>query len=113
MRSTATLAWRNLTGHPLRSVLTALAIALGVAMVLASSIVGQAASQSADTLDNAGPGIALEVISRRGNQFDQACTQLGSGPSTFSLCIAASAVMRDDGSAPTAQAPRAAIAMAS
>jgi hypothetical protein len=40
MHSLGTLLWRNLTAHSLRSILTALAITLGVAMVLAASIVG-------------------------------------------------------------------------
>ncbi|HLF87466.1 MAG TPA: FtsX-like permease family protein, partial [Anaerolineales bacterium] len=44
------LPLRNLTANPLRSTLTALAITVGVAMVLAASIVGQAANESA-TLD--------------------------------------------------------------
>jgi putative ABC transport system permease protein len=72
VRSATMLAWRSLTGHPLRSVLTALAIALGVAMVLAASTVGQAASQSADTLADTGPCIALEVVSRPGGPFEHA-----------------------------------------
>ncbi|MBF8285990.1 MAG: putative rane protein, partial [Anaerolineales bacterium] len=44
------LVRRNLTAHPLRSILTALAIALGVAMMLSASVIGQAASQSAERL---------------------------------------------------------------
>lgn len=40
MRSLNSLIWRNLTAHSLRSILTALAITLGVAMVLVASIVG-------------------------------------------------------------------------
>ena len=50
MRSLNSLVWRNLSAHKLRSILTLLAITLGVAMVLAASIVGQAASQSASAL---------------------------------------------------------------
>lgn len=46
MNSLIGLVWRNLWAHSLRSTLTALAITLGVAMVLAASIVGQAAGQS-------------------------------------------------------------------
>ncbi|MEE8389437.1 MAG: FtsX-like permease family protein, partial [Anaerolineae bacterium] len=72
MRSLNTLIWRNLTAHPLRSILTALAISLGVAMVLAASIVGQAASQSASALSEKGPQIDLEVFSRDGTPFDDA-----------------------------------------
>ena len=42
MHSLNSLTWRNLTAHPLRSILTVLAIALGVGMVLAAAVVGQA-----------------------------------------------------------------------
>ncbi len=70
MRSINALIWRNLTAHALRSILTALAITLGVAMVLAASIVGQAAGQSASALAEEGPQIDLEVFSRDGAPFD-------------------------------------------
>ncbi len=50
MRSLNVLTWRNLSAHRLRSTLTALAIALGVGMVLAAAIVGQAASRQATQL---------------------------------------------------------------
>ena len=45
--SLSSLAWRNLTQHPLRSLLTGLAISLGVGTVLAGAIVGQAAGRQA------------------------------------------------------------------
>ncbi|MBN1485338.1 MAG: ABC transporter permease [Chloroflexia bacterium] len=51
------LDWRNLKAHSLRSLLTTLAIALGVAMVLAAAIVGQAVSQQADRLDRQPQGL--------------------------------------------------------
>lgn len=70
MRSLNALIWRNLTAHPLRSILTLLAIALGVAMVLAASIVGQAAGQSTAELSEEGPNVDLEIISRDGVSFD-------------------------------------------
>jgi ABC-type antimicrobial peptide transport system permease subunit/class 3 adenylate cyclase len=72
MRSMNSLVWKNLAAHPLRGILTALAITLGVAMVLAASIVGQAASQSASELSEKGPRIDLKVFSRDGVPFDDA-----------------------------------------
>ncbi len=54
MRSLNALVWRNLSAHPLRSALTALAIALGVSMVLAAAIVGQAANRQATELADLG-----------------------------------------------------------
>jgi len=72
LNSLASLAWRNLSAHPLRSILTALAIALGVGMVLAAAVVGQAASQSAAELSDEGPHIGLEVFSRDGAPFEEA-----------------------------------------
>ena len=71
MRSASALAWRNLTGYPLRSVLTALAIVLGVGMVLAAAIVGQAASQGAADLSDRGPRTDLEVFSRGGGTYER------------------------------------------
>ena len=71
MRSASTLAWRNLTGYPLRNILTALAIVLGVGMVLAASIVGQAASQGAADLSERGPHIDLELLSRDGGTYNR------------------------------------------
>jgi putative ABC transport system permease protein len=70
MRSLNALIWRNLTAHALRSILTALAITLGVAMVLAASIVGQAAGRSASELADERPRVDLEVFSRDGAPFD-------------------------------------------
>ncbi|GAG34727.1 unnamed protein product, partial [marine sediment metagenome] len=74
MRSLNSLVWRNLTAHPLRSILTTLAITLGVAMVLAASIVGQAAGQSTAELSEEGPRIdaalLIEIFSRDGAPFD-------------------------------------------
>lgn len=72
MRSLNSLTWRNLTAHPLRSILTALAITLGVAMVLAAAIVGQAAGRSAAELTEEGPRVDLEVFSRDDTPFDKA-----------------------------------------
>ncbi len=76
MHFTASLALRNLTAHPLRSILTALAITLGVGMVLAAAIVGQAASQSASQIAAQGPQIALEIYARDDTPFDQAVLAL-------------------------------------
>jgi putative ABC transport system permease protein len=76
MRSLHTLVWRNLTAHALRSILTLLAIALGVAMVLAASIVGQAAGRSVSRLSEEGPRVdaasLIEIFSRDGAPFDAA-----------------------------------------
>ncbi len=64
------LVRRNLIAHPLRSILTALAIALGVAMVLAAAIIGQAASEQANALTEAsGPRIDLEIFARDQKPF--------------------------------------------
>ena len=65
------LTWRNLTAHPLRSILTALAIALGVGMVLAAAVVGQAANRSVAELSE-GTRADLQVFSRDDTPFDQA-----------------------------------------
>ena len=48
------LAWRNLAHHRLRSVLTALAISLGVGTALAGAIVGQAAGRQAGQVSTQG-----------------------------------------------------------
>ena len=45
------LALRNLRAHPLRSLLTALAIALGVAMVLAAASVSQTVNERSVRLE--------------------------------------------------------------
>jgi putative ABC transport system permease protein len=58
------LVWRNLTEHRLRSILTTLAITLGVGMLLAAAIVGQAAGQSAAELS--GDGVRAETGGRVG-----------------------------------------------
>ena len=42
MRTLNALAWRNLIQHPLRAVLSALAVALGVAMTVAADVTGGA-----------------------------------------------------------------------
>ncbi len=64
------LALRSLRAHPLRSLLTALAIALGVAMVLAAAIIGQAASERASALAEAsGPRIDLDIFARDQKPF--------------------------------------------
>jgi putative ABC transport system permease protein len=70
MHSLNSLTWRNLTAHPLRSILTVLAIALGVGMVLAAAVVGQAASQSAVQLSDERPRVDLELFSRDDTPFD-------------------------------------------
>ncbi|MBN1888343.1 MAG: FtsX-like permease family protein [Thermoflexales bacterium] len=70
MRSLHSLALRNLGAHPSRTILTALAVALGVAMVLAASIIGQAASGSASQLAEDKSRIDLEVAARDGAPFD-------------------------------------------
>ncbi len=71
MRSLRTLVWRSLVTHKLRSILTALAITLGVGMVLAAAIVGQAAGQTTAELSEEGQGVDLVVSSRDGLPFDQ------------------------------------------
>ena len=61
MRSLNGLVTRSLAAHRLRSLLTVLAIASGVAMVLAAAVVGQAAGRQAAEL--AGEGrVDLEVV---------------------------------------------------
>jgi putative ABC transport system permease protein len=71
MRSLYTLVWRSMVTHRLRSLLTTLAITLGVGMVLAAAIVGQAASQTAVELSEEGHGVDLVVSSRDRTPFDQ------------------------------------------
>ncbi len=71
MRSLNALVWRNLIANPLRTILTALAITLGVGMVLAATIVGQAASQSATQLSEQGSQVDLEIFARDNSPFDQ------------------------------------------
>lgn len=61
------LALRSLRAHPLRSLLTALAIALGVAMMLSASVIGQAASQSAERLSQAN---ATDAVVQSGPAFN-------------------------------------------
>ncbi|MFZ5918686.1 MAG: FtsX-like permease family protein [Chloroflexota bacterium] len=67
-----TMVWRYLTAHPLRSALTATAIALGVGMVLAAAIIGQAASRSADEFAQESPRVDLEILARDSTPFDTA-----------------------------------------
>ncbi|MCP4416414.1 MAG: FtsX-like permease family protein, partial [Chloroflexi bacterium] len=69
MRSTKGLIWRNLTAHPLRSILTALAITLGVAMVLAATVIGQAANQQATAVSTQTLPIDLEIAARDNAPF--------------------------------------------
>lgn len=69
MHSIRALVWRNLTAHPLRTVLTTLAITLGVAMVLAAAIVGTAVNSSTASLEAADSPIDLELVSRDGDSF--------------------------------------------
>ena len=52
--SLSSLAWRNLTHHRLRSLLTGLAISLGVGTALAGAIVGQAAGRQAGQVSTQG-----------------------------------------------------------
>lgn len=61
------ISLRSLTAHPLRSALTALAIALGVAMMLSASAIGQAASQSAERLSQAN---ATDAVVQSGPAFN-------------------------------------------
>ena len=56
----------------MRSILTALAIALGVGMVLAAAIVGQAAGRTASGLSDEGPRTDLQVFARDESLFDNA-----------------------------------------
>jgi putative ABC transport system permease protein len=64
------LVWRNLSAHPLRSFLTALAITLGVGMVLAGAIIGQAANERAISLASENkPQADLEVFARDNQPF--------------------------------------------
>src|SRR3989338_6004781 len=75
------LVWRNLTAHPLRSVLTALAITLGVAMVLAAAIVGQAANDSSAALNLSTERFDLEISRRDGQAVgDELLARLRSYP---------------------------------
>jgi len=64
------LIWRNLSAHPLRSALTALAVALGVGMVLAATIVGQAASRSASELSVKEPWVEQKAPGRDDESFE-------------------------------------------
>lgn len=64
------LLWRNLTAHPVRNILTILAITLGVAMLFAASIVGLAASKSASSFESESLHIDLEVFARDRTPFD-------------------------------------------
>ncbi len=64
------LVRRNLTAHPLRSILTALAITLGVGMVLAGAIIGQAANERALRLASENtPQADLEIFARNEKPF--------------------------------------------
>lgn len=75
------LVRRNLTAHPLRSFLTALAITLGVAMVLAAAIVGQAANDSAANLNTGTVRFDLEITARDGRALgDEMLAQLRAYP---------------------------------
>jgi putative ABC transport system permease protein len=79
MRSLHTLVWRSLVSHRLRSLLTALAITLGVGMVLAAAIVGQAASQTAAELSEEGHSVDLVISSQGSTPFDQGILDLLQG----------------------------------
>jgi putative ABC transport system permease protein len=71
VRSLTLLVWRNLSAHRARSLLTALAIALGVGMTLAAAVVGQAASRQTTQLADE-PRVDLEVFARDVAAFDAA-----------------------------------------
>lgn len=85
MRSLHTLIWRSLATHRLRSLLTALAITLGVGMVLAAATVGQAASQTAVEISEEGRGVDLVISGRDGTPFDRSVLDALQGRSDVQL----------------------------
>ena len=52
MRSLRALAWRNLKEHRLRTTLSALAVALGVAMVVGADVIGGAFRNAVSDADD-------------------------------------------------------------
>jgi putative ABC transport system permease protein len=63
------LSWRSLVANPLRSLLTASAIALGVAMLLAASILMQATARSSHQLAAGESAIDLQLVHRNNTHF--------------------------------------------
>ena len=63
------LSWRSLVANPLRSLLTATAIALGVAMLLAASILIQATTRSSHQLAAGESEVDLQLVHRDNSRF--------------------------------------------
>jgi putative ABC transport system permease protein len=70
MRSIHSLAWRNLASRRLRTFLTGMAIALGVAAVFATSMIGQAMQTSTASLAARISGADLQITPRDGDTLD-------------------------------------------
>jgi len=70
MRSLYSLAWRNLASRRLRTCLTGMAIALGVATVFATSMIGQAMQMSTASLAGRISGADLQITPRDGETLD-------------------------------------------
>ncbi len=70
MRSLYSLAWRNLASRRLRTCLTGMAIALGVAAVFATSMIGQAMQVSTASLAGRISGADLQLTPRDGATLD-------------------------------------------
>jgi len=70
MRSLYSLAWRNLVSRRLRTCLTGMAIALGVAAVFATSMIGQAMQMSTASLAARISGADLQITPRDGETLD-------------------------------------------
>ena len=70
MRSIYSLAWRNLASRRLRTFLTGMAIALGVAAVFATSMIGQAMQTSTASLAARISGADLQITPRDGETLD-------------------------------------------
>ena len=70
MRSVYSLAWRNLASRRLRTWLTGMAIALGVAAVFATSMIGQAMQMSTASLAARISGADLQITPRDGETLD-------------------------------------------
>ncbi len=76
-----TLATRNLRACPARTILTALAIALGVGMIFATRIVGVTISVSArEAREGRLAGADLEVVSANSASLDARLADLGELP---------------------------------
>jgi putative ABC transport system permease protein len=72
---TFSLSRRNLAANPLRSLLTASAIALGVAMLLAASILIQATTRSAHQLASQESALDLQLFQREDALFNARLSQ--------------------------------------